>query len=209
VGGDGKGLLLDFDGTVADSLGALKRVYQQVVERFGGHSGMPTFDAVNGVPLAEIAARLTADVGDAAEVHRFHRDCARAVYDAIDPNPGVSMTLELAVGRGWLPVIVTSNERDVVRSWLERTRLAPFIVDGVSVEDVTRGKPDPEPYRLALERIGRSPDRALAVEDGPLGARSATEAGIATVGLGAPADGQGWPLLVGRIASFNELRAWL
>jgi HAD superfamily hydrolase (TIGR01509 family) len=206
---DGKGLLLDFDGTVADSLGALRRVYESVIEKLGGRAGMPSFEDVNGVPLAEIAARLTADVGDAAEVHRFHRDSARAVYDGVDPNAGVTATLRLAVQRGWLPVIVTSNEGAVVRRWLDRTGLTPLVVDVVAVEDVTRGKPDPEPYRIALGRIARTPDRALAVEDGPLGARSATGAGIATVGLGATADSAGWPALAGRIARFDELRAWL
>lgn len=206
----GKGLLLDFDGTVADSLVALKAVYAAVVEMLGerGRSA-PRFEEFNGVPLAEIAARLTAGTGNAADFHHLHREKARAVYDTVAPNPGVHATLQHAVQRGWLPVIVTSNERSVVARWLERTGLSDFVVDIVAVEDVTHGKPDPEPYRLALSRIARSPDQALAVEDGAIGAQSAYRAGVATVGYGPAPSDDGWPILVGRITSFEQLCTWL
>jgi len=48
---------------------------------------------------------------------------------------------------------------------------------------VARGKPDPMPYQAALAELGILADRAVAFEDTPLGVRSATGAGISTVGL--------------------------
>ncbi len=50
-------------------------------------------------------------------------------------------------------------------------------------EDTARKKPDPEVYRLALERLGRDPSRVLAVEDSRNGVRAAKAAGVAVVAI--------------------------
>jgi beta-phosphoglucomutase-like phosphatase (HAD superfamily) len=50
-------------------------------------------------------------------------------------------------------------------------------------DDLGAGKPDPKPYRVALEQLGLEAKEALAFEDSPTGVRSAKEAGIATVAI--------------------------
>jgi sugar-phosphatase len=53
----------------------------------------------------------------------------------------------------------------------------------LSQDDVTRGKPDPQPYLLAAERLGLSPDELLVFEDTDVGVASAKAAGAQVVGL--------------------------
>ena len=53
----------------------------------------------------------------------------------------------------------------------------------VTVDDVVHGKPDPEPFLLAAERLGFSPDRCLVVEDAPAGIAAARAAGCAVIAL--------------------------
>ena len=53
----------------------------------------------------------------------------------------------------------------------------------VTVEDFTKGKPDPEPYLTAAARIGVSPERCLVVEDAAAGVASAKAAGCRVVGV--------------------------
>jgi beta-phosphoglucomutase-like phosphatase (HAD superfamily) len=63
---------------------------------------------------------------------------------------------------------------------LRRHDLERLTAAVVGAEDVRRGKPHAEPYRLALEQGGLPPESGLAVEDSPNGARSALAAGLAT-----------------------------
>jgi beta-phosphoglucomutase-like phosphatase (HAD superfamily) len=53
----------------------------------------------------------------------------------------------------------------------------------VTAYDVERGKPDPEPYLMALRKGGLAPDEAVVVENAPLGVQSAVAAGIYTIAV--------------------------
>jgi beta-phosphoglucomutase-like phosphatase (HAD superfamily) len=53
----------------------------------------------------------------------------------------------------------------------------------VTAEDTARGKPDPEPYRLAAQRLGVAPSECLGVENAPLGVQSAKAAGMLCAAL--------------------------
>lgn len=77
----------------------------------------------------------------------------------------------------------------VTMSW---TELADVVVEGlppgtfstvVTGDQVTRGKPHPEPYLVAASRLGVDPRRCVALEDSPTGAASATAAGVPTLGV--------------------------
>lgn len=58
---------------------------------------------------------------------------------------------------------------------------APAVL--VTADDISRGKPDPEPYLLAAQRLQVDPGRCLVIEDAPAGLRSGRAAGAATVGV--------------------------
>ena len=72
--------------------------------------------------------------------------------------------------------VVTSGTPPIATA---RLRAAGFPLPRtlVTADDVTRGKPDPQPYLLAAQRLGVPPDRCLAVEDAPAGIASARAAG--------------------------------
>ena len=53
----------------------------------------------------------------------------------------------------------------------------------VTADDITRGKPDPEPYLLAAERLGVAPERCVVVEDAPAGVQAAKAAGMTAIGV--------------------------
>jgi len=53
----------------------------------------------------------------------------------------------------------------------------------VTGDEVTRGKPDPEPYLVGAERLGVDPAACVAIEDSPTGIASARAAGVPTLGV--------------------------
>jgi len=77
---------------------------------------------------------------------------------------------------------VTGSPRADVEKLLTQEELELFNVI-VTGDDVSCGKPDPEPYARAQERLGIERDRLVAVENSPFGIRSARRAGLMTVAL--------------------------
>jgi len=78
--------------------------------------------------------------------------------------------------------IVTSCTRDLAAVRIAATGIgAPEVV--VTADDITRGKPDPEPFRRGAELLGFAPERCLVVEDAPAGLASGRAAGCATLAV--------------------------
>jgi HAD superfamily hydrolase (TIGR01509 family) len=114
------------------------------------------------------------------------------VQEAVMTGMVAGLTAELPVHEGALELVdavrargartalVTSSFRVIVDAVLER--LGPHRFDAVITGDeVTRGKPDPEPYIRACERLGVAPHEAVVVEDALNGVLAAEAAGCAVV----------------------------
>lgn len=79
--------------------------------------------------------------------------------------PGALETIEMLAERGIPQVCVSNSARSIVEANLDVLGVADFIRFTISVNDISAGKPDPEPYRTACERLGSLPSEVLAVED--------------------------------------------
>jgi HAD superfamily hydrolase (TIGR01509 family) len=181
------GLLLDLDGTLADSLPVMRTVYQRLLAAFDRQGSDDEFDRLNGPPLSVVAAHLLEthklDVPSQLLITRY-RELIADAYLTVPPRKGAHALLETLRDGGVCTAVVTSNARIQALNWLETTQLEPLIDVVVGFEDTQKGKPDPEPYRMALKRLGATPDLSLAVEDTLTGARSAVAAGLKTAVIG-------------------------
>lgn len=93
------------------------------------------------------------------------------------PIPGVQETLE-ALRPHFRMAIVTSSRRDHFEAIHRRTGFLPFFDFALTHDDYTNSKPDPEPYRRAIERMGLPASECLAIEDAPRGLAAARAAGL-------------------------------
>lgn len=80
-------------------------------------------------------------------------------------------------------VLVTNVTCRNIQFTLEVLGLETTFATVVLGEDVAIGKPDPTPYRVALEQLEIAPESAIAFEDSPSGIRWVVSAGIFTVGI--------------------------
>jgi len=101
----------------------------------------------------------------------------------LEPLPGLLDFLESAKGRELSTSLVTNAPRENVAAVLLALGLEDCFDAVVPSEEVRAAKPDPEPYRTALEKLGANRAGALAFEDSVSGIQSAVGAGIATVGI--------------------------
>jgi HAD superfamily hydrolase (TIGR01509 family) len=105
------------------------------------------------------------------------------------PRPAASGVSELVRhlhGLGVKLAVASSSKR----TWIDATLLSIGLADAFEAEaagdEVPRGKPEPDIYVLAAERLGVLPDRCLAIEDSPNGVLSARQAGMAVLGVRTP-----------------------
>jgi HAD superfamily hydrolase (TIGR01509 family) len=200
------GLFLDLDGTLADSLSLMREVYRLFLEKYSRTPSNDEFDAMNGPPLVEVVKSLAIIHGldSTLEDLLSEYNCLiDNVYGLVSPSPNARALLEEARKRGWVIGIVTSNDEKRTREWLNKNGLISLVDSVVTGTDVTNGKPEPDPYLLALERSGCVASLAIAVEDSPQGAQSAIRAGLRTFGY--ERNLKEWPKNVHRITDLCQL----
>ena len=101
----------------------------------------------------------------------------------VRPTPGLFVLLEHLRQRELPLAVATSSGRSYADGLLSRHGLTKRFAFVLSSEDVTRGKPDPQIYRLAAERFGTPAGSILVLEDSPAGLAAAKGAGMVAVGI--------------------------
>jgi HAD superfamily hydrolase (TIGR01509 family) len=107
----------------------------------------------------------------------------------LKPNPGALEAMGELANRGVAQACVSNSGRAIVDANIRALGVAEIIAFSLSLDDVSSGKPDPEPYLKAARRLGGEPHATVAIEDSGAGARSARAAGLYVVGYspsGAP-----------------------
>ena len=170
-------VIFDMDGTLIDSTPAVERSW--VV--WAQHYGVSAEDLAHshGMPSASIVAKLIPEP-DRAAAKQFIDDLEVADTDDIVPLPGAVEALSaLDDDRR---AIATSCHRSLMEARVAASGIPrPAVI--VTVDDVTRGKPNPDPFLLAAQRLGLDPSRCLVVEDAPSGLTGARAAGCATLSV--------------------------
>ncbi len=179
-----RALLFDLDGTLADSLEATERHWKRWTERHG--IDWPTLrEGMHGVPTRQVVGRFAPHLDPAAEEEIIEGGQA-ADTEGVVALPGAGALLDRLPAGAW--AIVTSATGAVAEARLQAAGLRrPEVL--VSAADVPRGKPFPEPYLLAAQRLGVTVEDAVVVEDAPAGIRSGVAGGFRVVAVGETGDG--------------------
>lgn len=180
------GVVFDCDGTLADTESLSDRAWTRVLRARGYDPSPSDFAAVIGYPFAQNWAYYTAraDLGDRegfqADLRRIYRELFEHELELHDDAVGVALELAAA---GVPIAVASSSSRRGVFAVLEAAGLVEAVSVVVGADDVARHKPDPLPYVTAASGLGLAPERCTAVEDTPVGLRSAQAAGLFTVAV--------------------------
>jgi HAD superfamily hydrolase (TIGR01509 family) len=183
-------VVFDMDGVLIDSEPVWERVRRRFVADRGGRWAGDAQDRMMGMSTGEWSAYLAADFGIAgltppqvaAEVI-----AAMAVeYSGHLPLlPGAADAVRILAGR-WPLGVASSSPRSLIETVLATAGLESAFAAVVSSEEVPRGKPAPDVYLAAADRLSAAPATCAAVEDSSNGLRSAAAAGLTVIAIPRP-----------------------
>ena len=179
-------LLWDMDGTLVDTEPYWIEAEYALVERFGGRWSDELAHQLVGNPLLVSADIIIASSPVTLTPHEVVDELMTAVIGRVREHvpwrPGARALLDEAVAVGVPNALVTMSWRPLARAVADALPGSPFAVL-VTGDEVTHGKPHPEPYLRAAELLGVAPRDCVALEDSPTGVRAATAAGVPTVAI--------------------------
>lgn len=186
-----RAFLFDLDGTLIDSSEAHSTSYREALAEvspdaarawvYGPHKGKRTRETFIDVGFDDPAVieRLTR--------HKQAGYLRRLAAGEVELFPGAQEMLAWLGAHGRRAVLVTGASRQSTDAVLARVGIGPLLEGMVTADDVSRGKPDREPFTLALRRFGMVAAESVAVEDGGSGVASARAAGLRVIGVHDPA----------------------
>jgi HAD superfamily hydrolase (TIGR01509 family) len=175
----------DIDGTMIDSEPLHQRGLVAASAALGADLSNLDPDAFLGVHAIDIWKALEP---------RFHAGSSFKTWIAaiedyyiahaaeLRPIPGAIEAMRELAARGVAQACVSNSGRRIVDANIKALGIGEIVAFSLSLEDVSAGKPDPEPYREAARRLGVERKATVAVEDSGAGARSARAAGLYVVG---------------------------
>ncbi|MGW0815109.1 HAD family hydrolase [Streptomyces viridiviolaceus] len=173
-------LLFDNDGTLVSSLDSVRRCWTRWAGEYGITAEEFARVELHGRPAAEIAADLLpAEVVPEAVARIEKLEVEDVPHGGVHLLPGTKDFLDGLPADRW--AVVTSATRRLAEARLEAVGILPKTL--VAADDITRGKPDPEPYLLGARALGVDPAACVVFEDAPAGLQAGRAAGMTTVAL--------------------------
>jgi len=182
------GVLWDMDGTLVDTAELHFAAWSAVAKEANLPFSRTDFSSTFGWRNPEILRHLygnrfsdkeIADLGQRKEEQYRAAGCRQGV----EPLPGVRPLVQSLRQAGLKQAIGSSAPRANLDLILELTKLAPFFDALVSMEDTQRGKPDPQVFLVAAQRLAVSPNLCVVVEDAVVGVQAAKAGGMKCVAV--------------------------
>lgn len=185
-------VIFDLDGVLIDSTEAHYDSWQLLCRERGWTMSRAQFETTFGRTSREIIREfwgpVVQDDSQVVEVDErkesLFRELLARDFPAIDG--GVELIDQLRAA-GFVLAIGSSAPPANVQLALERLQRCAAFAAVVTGGDVQRGKPDPQVYRLASERLGVRPANGVVIEDAPVGVTAAHAAGLKCIGLASTA----------------------
>ena len=193
-----KAVLFDMDGVLFDSMPYHSEAWHTVMKSHGltlsreeayMHEGRTGASTINIVFQRELGREATQE-----EIESIYQEKSVLFnsYPEAKRMPGAWELLQKVKKDGLIPMVVTGSGQLSLLERLEHNYPGMFRKElMVTAFDVKYGKPNPEPYLMALKKGGLKADEAIVVENAPLGVEAGHNAGIFTIAVNTgPLDGQ-------------------
>jgi len=178
-----KAVMFDMDGVLIEAKDwhyeALNRALRLFGLEISRYEHLTTFD---GLPTKRKLQMLSAQGNLPTELHEFLNDMKQRytmeiVNTQCKPRFNHEYALSKLKARGYRLAVCSNSVRDTIDTMMRKAALIQYLEFFVSNQDVSKPKPDPEMYNVAIARMGLRPDECLIVEDNENGIKAARASG--------------------------------
>jgi beta-phosphoglucomutase len=186
---DGKtcAAIWDMDGTLVDTAELHFQAWLELCRQIGRPFTRAEFAATFGRRNPEILRQLFGEKYSDTEIaelgHRKEELYRAEAARGVELLPGVRSLLQELQERGFKQGIGSSAPRHNLELILRLTRTEAFFETVVAMEDTQRGKPDPQVFLVAAQRLEVAPGRCLVLEDAVAGVEAAKAAGMKCIAV--------------------------
>jgi len=180
-----KGVILDLDGTLINSLKVYDEVHKKILERYNvkiegslDNFGMPIEDIIYN-----IIRKYNLNISFEDIRKEFENILVNEYMEKIKFNPGAKQILNYFKDKKYKMAIFTSNTRKLTIEILKHLHIDNLFDVIITSDDVKQTKPDPEGYIKIVKEFSVLPNEILAVEDSIYGVIAAKRAGINVIGV--------------------------
>lgn len=178
--------LFDFDGVIADTETSNKEFLEKALAVFGvtltDEERMSLVGTNDPHRIERFLSRANRTV--TMEEYRAQRVVSGNTYENGDiaPMPGLISLLRDFRSKGIRTAVVSMTSLRLITIGLERMGMTDLFDTVIGGDMVTNHKPNPEPYQMAMERLGARPEECIVFEDSPVGISAGKAAGAFVVG---------------------------
>ena len=182
-------VIFDLDGVLLDSEQRWNEAKEALVREAGGSWRDEAPEVMMGMSSPEWSAYLKDDLRVPLEQEAINREVVRRMEagyrEGLPLLPGAGAAVRALAAR-WPLGLASSSNRELIDLFLELADFGEAFRVHVSSEEVARGKPAPDVYLRAAEKLGVDPARAVAIEDSSNGIRAAAAAGMPVIAVPNP-----------------------
>ncbi len=181
-----RAIVFDMDGLLVDSEPLHMEAWQTTVRRYGRQIDQAMFARMMGKRLCDdvaIVGELGFPIAPEALLRERNELFLASLPGRLKAMPGLGELLLEIQARGLRCALATSGERRYVQAVIRELSLGGVFDAVVVAEDVARGKPAPDVYLLAAQRLGLLPAQCLVLEDAPNGVAAAKAAGMMCIAV--------------------------
>lgn len=186
-----KALLFDLDGTVSETDSLHHPAWAAMLAPYGHDVDWNFYEKnISGRLNPEIVADFMPGVSE-EEGRRIVEEKEvdfRGRAHTLEPTPGLREFINRAKSADMTIAVVTNAPKLNALAVIGALGLEDDFEQIILAEDATAGKPDPAPYLMALEKLGVPAPDTIAFEDSTSGIKSATAAGVPTIGIASTHD---------------------
>ena len=181
-----KAVMFDLDGTIIDTEKYYRLYWPKAFAKFGyiitdkQALGMRSL----GYPFVEeYVEKISVNRADLTEIKKYARSLVDESVKAngLELKDGVEDCLKFLKTKNVTIAIVTATAADRTKTYIKEANIEKYFDDIISAKNVPHGKPAPDVYLTACEKLNVKPDETIAVEDSPNGVMSASSAGCNVV----------------------------
>lgn len=190
-----KAVIFDMDGVLVDSQPYHFKADIDTMAEYGVIKDQKFYESFAGTLTADRMRTLKEMFGLDVPVEEMTIKRENMILDImgkedIKPVSGIPEFLRSIEEKGLTTAVASSSDYKLINLILDRLKIAKYFDSVTSGSDVKRGKPSPDVFLLAAERIGIEPAECLVVEDSENGVKAAKAAGMKALGYINPTSGK-------------------